>query len=272
MTFFSREITVSDISAIVFVPCGKGTPIHKNRPFHGITYNFGCESVYTFESGTRLICKNGDCAYLPIGSSYTVKSVADKDDVCGVYAVNFSLSEEFACLDPCKIMTKNKESTLSIFKRLCLLWKRKSVGFREECLGHIYFLISSLKKETANRRPVEKKRRVLQPALDYIAENYINETISVGELARLCSVSEQYLRRLFAAVFSVSPTVYIRNMRLSYAAELLSSGECSVSNAATLSGFNDIPYFSREFKKAYGTSPYAFGGSFPRTVNNRTNI
>ena len=35
----------------------------------------------------------------------------------------------------------------------------------------------------------------------------------------------------------------------------LKSGECSVTLAAQSSGFNDISYFSREFKKLFGIKP-----------------
>jgi two-component system response regulator YesN len=37
--------------------------------------------------------------------------------------------------------------------------------------------------------------------------------------------------------------------------ELLLTGEYSVSEVAGLAGFNDISYFSREFKRATGVSP-----------------
>jgi AraC-like DNA-binding protein len=44
-------------------------------------------------------------------------------------------------------------------------------------------------------------------------------------------------------------------MRINYARELLAARVYSVTEAASLSGFNDVAYFSREFKKATGTSP-----------------
>ena len=44
-------------------------------------------------------------------------------------------------------------------------------------------------------------------------------------------------------------------MRIRYAKDLLDSGEYSISDAAFISGFNDVAYFSREFKKATGTQP-----------------
>ena len=91
--------------------------------------------------------------------------------------------------------------------------------------------------------------------MNYIDENYTKENISISYLAELSGVSESYLRRLFQLVFSVSPAVYMRNMRIKYAKELLLSKEYSVTDVAMLSGFNDAAYFSREFKKSEGVSP-----------------
>ena len=48
---------------------------------------------------------------------------------------------------------------------------------------------------------------------------------------------------------------YLRNMLSVTTPELLLSGMYTVSGAATMSGFDDISYCSREFKKKYGVSP-----------------
>ena len=60
--------------------------------------------------------------------------------------------------------------------------------------------------------------------------------------------------------------VYIRNMRIKYAAELISSGLYSVTDAAMMSGFNDVAYFSREFKKVLGVTPRDYKMSIEASV------
>jgi AraC-like DNA-binding protein len=44
-------------------------------------------------------------------------------------------------------------------------------------------------------------------------------------------------------------------MRINYAKELIKSGEYSITEIAIISGFCDVSYFSREFKKAIGVTP-----------------
>ena len=51
---------------------------------------------------------------------------------------------------------------------------------------------------------------------------------------------------------------YIKNLRLEKAAALLLSGERSALEVSLSSGFNNLSYFHREFKKKYGTTPQRF--------------
>ena len=99
----------------------------------------------------------------------------------------------------------------------------------------------------------------ISPALHYIETNYTSETISLPYLAQLCGISEPHMRKLFNSACSVSPSVYIRHMRLNYAKELLRTGEYSVTTAALMAAFNNTTYFAREFKKATGVSPNKYG-------------
>ena len=146
----------------------------------------------------------------------------------------------------------------SLFSKSAKAWLKKGNGYREECFSCLYGIIKQIKKENEFYYPKQKIAKLLIPALKYIDENYTNESITVGHLARLCGVSEVHLRKTFQKAFSVPPSVYIRNKRINYAKELLSLGEYSVTDIAMTSGFNDVAYFIREFKKSTGSTPTAY--------------
>ena len=69
MDFFNSQHTVTQIAAAVFVNRGHGTPIHKNRPTHGLAFGVNCSpTVYTFSDGRSFTCASGECIFLPEGS------------------------------------------------------------------------------------------------------------------------------------------------------------------------------------------------------------
>ena len=260
MKILESEMVITKINSAIFVPYGCGKPVHKNRPTHGFAFNVDCETTYRFDTGETLVCRAGDLIYLPKGANYSVSSISPRLRTSeGVYAVNFLLQQDDEPTPPVFsaqiIPLKGKSEALSCFTKTHNAWKKKQSGFREECFANIYKLIRLLKKEAFRYTQTDKSLQILMPALQYIAEHYTKENVPAPKLATLCGISQTYLRQLFSDVFSVSPIIYVRNMRVNHAKELLCSGEYSVTDAALLSGFNDTAYFSRVFKKSTGVSP-----------------
>lgn len=263
MEIFTEKVTVSKITAAVFVPSGGGAPVHKNRKAYGLAFNVDHVTTYRFDSGKVLACHPGQCIYLPKGANYTVdRTQRSASPGAGVYAVNFLLLDPPAETEPCVVSVRGREEMFSCFQKAEKAWRQKAAGFYEDCFINLYRIIKILKKEGANYTQMDKTLEKLAPALEFINANYTGGDISLGVLAQLCGVSQPYLRKLFHGAFSVPPAVYIRNMRLKYAKELLQSGEYSVTDVAALSGFNDTAYFSREFKKATGVAPNQYKGGF----------
>ncbi len=252
MKLFEDKYSVTDIAVAVFVPGGMGTPVHKDRAFHGLALSLGQTVLYSFDTGEEVYCSDGECAYLPKGSNYICRQL-ETSEGAGTYAINFLTDRDCEVFLPEKV--KTTLGTKTLFERAVRNFQKRGPSFREDCFSDLYGIISLLKKEKAVYRSQTKVIERIEPALKYIDENYTEMNISVPRLAALCNMSEPYLRRMFSAAFSLSPALYIRNKRIALAKKLLLSGECSVTDAALLSGFNDTAYFSREFKRATGVSP-----------------
>lgn len=99
------------------------------------------------------------------------------------------------------------------------------------------------------------------PAEDYVQmakaqiHSHYMEQLSIGKIAAGIGIDRSYLCRLFKAKEGVSPKEYLIEYRLSKAKSFLSEGECSVSAAARLVGYNDSLDFSKIFKARFGVSP-----------------
>ena len=251
----SEQTVVSSIAFAIYMPGGKGTPIHKDRPTHGLVFNLGCTSSYSFDTGEELTVHSGECLYLPKGSSYIARRLDSTEGTSnGVYAINFLVSKE-SNSRPWLKKVKGQDEMLSLFSRAAREWTKKGEGYYEECMSDLYRIIWRLKNEAAQSSDTRPNISKIAPAIDHIRENYTTDSIKIAFLASLCGISEVALRKQFQKEFALSPAVYIRNMRIKYAKELMSNQDTSIADVAMLSGFNDISYFSREFKKAEGISP-----------------
>jgi len=98
----------------------------------------------------------------------------------------------------------------------------------------------------------------------YIEEKFLTENISCEHLAELCGISYSYFQRIFSQKYGISPKRYIIQLKVNYASDLLKSGEYSVSQTAEMSGFDDLYFFSRQFKEYVGMSPQKYKNNPPK--------
>lgn len=92
--------------------------------------------------------------------------------------------------------------------------------------------------------------------LDYINSNF-TEQISICDLAKNAHVSLSTLERHFFDALRMTPSSYLKNKRLSNAAEMLYNGS-SVTDACYKSGFSDQSKFITLFKQNYGFTPLQY--------------
>ena len=245
--FCAIDFDISKIVLCALVRAGSGTPTHRNRASHGLVLypEGGCEFI--FGNGKRIFTTEWSIIYLPKGSDYNVASVSHHD----CYAINFDVTTPFE-VEPFIRTVRNNELFLDLFKKADKSFKAAKVGYVMECKSILCGIISALQYEVSLGYISSSEQGILAPAIDKIHESYTEDTPSIPLLSGLCGISEGYFRLLFRKSFGKSPIKYVNDLRLSRARELILSGMYSVSQAAQMSGFSDISYFSRAFKKRYG--------------------
>ena len=122
-------------------------------------------------------------------------------------------------------------------------------------LLQIYNFIHNKHSEPPAELLTYKPEKLLKAAEYYINCNYASANLNKTEVANALSVSVSTLTRAFERCSGYSFVEYLTSVRLDKAQQLLSSGKYRVSEVAQLCGFADAGYFSRVFKKAFGTSP-----------------
>ncbi|WP_413727361.1 helix-turn-helix domain-containing protein [Sodalis sp. RH19] len=93
-----------------------------------------------------------------------------------------------------------------------------------------------------------------QRAKDFMLEN-LSKGVSLELIARECGLSRAHFARNFKNTTGTSACVWLQNMRIRKALELLGARQQTLTEIALECGFTDQSHFSRVFKTFTGTSP-----------------
>ena len=79
--------------------------------------------------------------------------------------------------------------------------------------------------------------------------------ITLDDIAKQAMVSKSTALNLFRKYLHITPVNYLINYRLKQAGQLLSKTEKKVSLISSETGFHNVDYFCRLFKKRYKLTP-----------------
>jgi AraC-like DNA-binding protein len=101
--------------------------------------------------------------------------------------------------------------------------------------------------QRAARERIERARMILRERIE--------EPPTLEQLGKQVGCSPFYLSRLFSQESGITIQQYIRLIRMERAAELLRTGQCNVTEAATAVGYNSLSHFSSAFHETFGCCP-----------------
>lgn len=96
---------------------------------------------------------------------------------------------------------------------------------------------------------------LMERIMKVVNANLNNPEFSVEMLAQEVGLSRTHLHRKMKEMTGLSTSDFIRNLRLRQAADLLKSGQSTVTQIAYAVGFSNQAHFSSAFKKVYGMTP-----------------
>lgn len=104
---------------------------------------------------------------------------------------------------------------------------------------------------TSGRNTIEKEM------ISYIQQNY-TEKIYLKEFGAQFHLSEKYISRYFKEHFHITLSQYVNHLRLEHARQLLQETALPITEVAMQSGYQNVSYFIRSFKKTYEMSPLKY--------------
>lgn len=100
----------------------------------------------------------------------------------------------------------------------------------------------------------------VQRMQDYIEENLEN-MITLAQLARVSFFSPWHSYRLFREYTGLTPSEYVRRLRLSHSAQRLKNEKCRVIDAAFDMGYGSVDGYTRAFFREFGINPKEYAKS-----------
>lgn len=114
--------------------------------------------------------------------------------------------------------------------------------------------------EIANliRQNKQKPRSLTDQVIDYIANNYFNQDLSLKTISNKFGCKAPYLGQLLKRKTGELFSDYLNGVRVGYAREMLLNTHMKANEISERVGYSDPNYFYRVFKKITGTYPSDF--------------
>ena len=153
---------------------------------------------------------------------------------------------------------KNDLSIQSFFKEIISYGKDEKPGYQQIISGLILQILGQIqcssKGKSITGKPIEDK---ISRARLIMNEN-INSTVDLKQIANDLNVSYSLFRKRFKEYTGISPLQYYMQLKIKHAQDLLLNTSSSIKIIASETGFENLFYFSKIFKKITGYSPSNF--------------
>ncbi|MDD6363825.1 MAG: two-component regulator propeller domain-containing protein [Bacteroidales bacterium] len=107
----------------------------------------------------------------------------------------------------------------------------------------------------------KETKRLLTKVTDVIMKNISNENMSLDEIAEKTATSRMKIYRAMKTSLDMTPTEYIRSIRLQHAEKLLRTTKKTVQEVMYECGFSSKAYFHKVFFAKYGHTPKEYRDS-----------
>ena len=113
--------------------------------------------------------------------------------------------------------------------------------------------------EPVKENQLSPEEKLVHQAIELVEAHLEDSSFNVQRLAEMLHQSQSSLYRKIKAVTGKSLVEFVRDVRLRKAAEMIRTGDLTITEIAYKVGFSSIKYFRQCFKNLYDMTPSAFG-------------
>ncbi len=212
----------------------------------------------------------GSCIIIPAGALHA-GTPSECTYECIVFDMNMLMNKNDSC---CKLIRRTIDHEVEltyvypqtyndihqiVWSLFDAVSSRKD-GYQLVVLGTLYQLMGTIYAQNyynpAPEKPPRNHRRIVQlkTALEFIESAY-NTPLSLEEISDSVHMSPKYFCRFFQEMTHRTPVDYLNYYRIERACYQLLTTDQSITEVAYNSGFNDLSYFIKTFKKYKGITP-----------------
>lgn len=168
-------------------------------------------------------------------------------------------------IDQNSIIFKNKINKNELINKclddIILEFAEKKIGYELEIKSSIYHLFVLLLRNHVEKYLTQSEYNMRIKYLErfntlfkYIEKHY-NEKITISHCAKMLNITDSHFCHLIKIITGKTLSNYVNYIRFLKAKTLLKSTDMSITEIALATGFNDIAYFTRIFRRLSNTSP-----------------
>lgn len=242
--------------------------LDKSRPNFIMHYHESIELLYFLKGTAKISCNNkifnATSKDIVIINSNELHSIETYSDSCKYYCLiidktMFSYNKKY--FDDFSFKNLIKDSFLSTkIEEINSELVEKKEFFKDFIKSNILQILIHLHRNHINYKnqciKVKDNNKIImvKEIISYLKENYMN-SISIDDICNHVSFSKYYTCRTFKEVTGKTLLDYINHIRCLNARNLILYNGYTISESAYRSGFNNLSYFSKIYKKHMGLLP-----------------
>lgn len=204
----------------------------------------------------------GDLVLIPKGVEHSIfpkKNVAMRVHVVHFHAYVYGCLYLLELLGVPYFIKHHPHSPFAtISHNLSREYARQSPGWQKgmevELFRMLLYLIRQF-GEQFNPVSIHSRNFKILPVMQFIEQELGNADLSIQQLSQTIYVSEVHLRKLFKQIIGLSPINFLQKRRIENACILLRTSHLEIKEIADQSGYPDLTFFYRVFKKWTNTTP-----------------
>ena len=184
--------------------------------------------------------------------------ISGEADLCARQFITPLMKGELRCVTFLTPAVPGYPEISDCISRIDHLCEKRPDGYQLAVKGFlfqlVFLLLSHRQKKSTSPALQTKSLEKIKTILKYVEEHYA-EHITIGDMAAITFYSKSHFMKFFKAHMGTGFIEYLNDYRLTIAERLLRTSDATVLEIAEKSGFDNLSYFNRMFKRKYGQSP-----------------